>query len=346
MERMGSQEILRGRRGKDMSDLATKYRPKSWQEVVGQQAIISILQRQVANKAWKNTYLFVGPHGCGKTTVARILANEINSGQGSPIEIDAASNSSIENMRGLIADSQQCPIDCDYKVYIIDEAHQLRRPTWDAALKLIEEPPEFSIFIFCTTEFKKIPSTILSRVQTFEFKRVDKSVIADRLEFILNEEVKRNYERVALERIASLANGHVRDAVKYLDRCLDAVDKLTLENVEATLGLVRTDSFNALIECIINKDLNGCLNELMKIKSYNSDMLVVMDEFISFALDCSLYVLTKNYKAVMLPKEVCEALKDSDVYGTFAERLISYRKFADSFNAEVLIKTVIKEMCK
>lgn len=329
-----------------MNDLAIKYRPHAWQDVVGQQAIISILQRQVATKSWSNTYLFVGPHGCGKTTVARILANEINSGQGSPIEIDAASNSSIENMRMLIADAQQCPIDCDYKVYIIDEAHQLRRPTWDAALKLIEEPPEFSIFIFCTTDFKKIPQTIISRVQTFEFRRVDKTVIADRLEFILNEGFQVVYERSALERIAALADGHVRDAVKYLDRCINSVGDITLENVEATLGLVKMESFVSLMSCLLEKDLDGCMREMDKIKSYNADILSVMDDLISFSLDCSIYCLTKNYKYVSIPKEVCLSLKDDKMYQNLVDRLVVYRKYSDSFNAEVFLKSVFVEICQ
>ena len=328
-----------------MNDLALKFRPKSWQEVVGQQAIISILQRQVATKKWGNAYLFVGPYGCGKTTVARILANEINNGQGSPIEIDAASNNGVDNIRGLIADAQQCPLDCDYKVYIIDEAHQLTKAAWNAALKTIEEPPEFSIFIFCTTEFKKMPKTIISRVQTFEFKLVDKSVIADRLEFILNEETNVKYERSALERIASFSGGHVRDAVKCLGNCLKVTDELTLEKVEAILGLVKMESLKNMSTCLVESDLSGCIAEIENIRSYNGDMLSVMDDIISFAVDCSIYCATKNCKYVSIPRDVCEALKDSDLYKTLANRLLAYRKYADSSNAYVFIRNVFVEMC-
>lgn len=326
-------------------NLANKFRPKSWQEIIGQQAIISILQRQVANKSWGNTYLFAGPFGTGKTTTARILANEINHGEGQPIEIDGASNNGVDNIRSLIADAQQCPLDCDYKIYIIDEAHQLTKAAWDASLKLIEEPPSSAIFIFCTTNVKKIPQTILSRVQTFEFKRVDKSVIADRLEFILNEEVKRGYERVALERIASLSDGHVRDAIKYLDRCLNIVDKLTLESVEATLGLVKIESLNTLLNHVADKDLNSCISDIDKIKSYSSDMLSVMDDLISFTLDCSIYSITKNYRSVSIPQEICKSLKCSDLYKVFVNRLMEFRKYSDSFNADVFIKSAIMEIC-
>lgn len=330
-----------------MSDLANKFRPKSWQEVVGQQAIISILQRQIAKKSWKNTYLFVGPHGCGKTTVARILANEINNGQGSPIEIDAASNNGIDNIRNIIADAQQCALDCDYKIYIIDEAHQLTRAAWDAALKLIEEPPESAVFIFCTTNFKKIPETILSRVQTFEFRRVDKTVIADRLEFILNESIQCTYERKALDRIAALADGHVRDAIKYLDKCLDSTDDLTLNNVESILGLVKVESFKNIVDYICKKDLNNCILEFNKIKSYNTNLLQVYDEFIDFCIDCSIYMNTKNYNAVNISKDICKSLiGDFTLYNILVNRLITYRKYSDTYNVEAFIKTVFMETCK
>jgi DNA polymerase-3 subunit gamma/tau len=330
-----------------MVDLSNKFRPHSWQEVVGQQAIISILQRQVAKKSWKNTYLFVGPHGCGKTTVARILASEINNGQGSPIEIDAASNNGVDNIRNLISDAQQCALDCDYKVYIIDEAHQLTRAAWDAALKLIEEPPESAVFIFCTTNFKKIPGTILSRVQTFEFRRVDKDTIANRLEFILNESVQVIYERSALERIAALADGHVRDAIKYLEKCLDSTDNLTLNNVEAILGLVKIESFKNIVDYICKKDLNNCILEFNKIKSYNTDLLQVYDSFINFCIDCAIFMNTKNYNAVSISKDLCKSLiGDYSIYANLVNRLILYRKYSDAYNVESFIKVVLMEMCK
>ena len=329
-------------------DLALKYRPKVWNEVVGQQAIISILQRQVATKSWKNTYLFAGPHGCGKTTVARILANEINNGEGQPIEIDGASNNGIDNIRNLIIDSQQCSIDCDYKVYIIDEAHQLTRAAWDASLKLIEEPPTSAIFIFCTTNIDKIPNTILSRVQTFQFRRVDKQTIFDRLQYIMNEEFNNiPYEEEALDRIAILADGHVRDAIKLLDKCLSASDSLNLEDVETMLGLIKVNSMVNLNNAIIARDLSTCLNELEKIKSYTSDLDKVYDAFLDFSINCAIYANLKDFnKAPNMIKGILDSIKvDKEVNKILVNRLITLKKYLNSSNAEAFLKTILLEMC-
>ena len=330
-------------------DLSLKFRPHSWQEVVGQQAIISILQRQVATKSWKNTYLFAGPHGCGKTTVARILANEINNGEGQPIEIDGASNNGIDNIRNLIIDSQQCSIDCPYKVYIIDEAHQLTRAAWDASLKLIEEPPLSSIFIFCTTNIDKIPNTILSRVQTFQFRRVDKQTIFDRLQFIMNEEFSGiNYEVDALERIAILADGHVRDAIKLLEKCLDASDSLDLNSIETILGLVKINSMVNLINSVMSKDLDKCLKELENIKSYTSDLDKVFDSFIEFSINIALYSVLKDENKVpnMLKNVVDKLIIDKDSINLLVSRLMTYRKHLNNTNSEAFLKIIFLEMCQ
>ena len=329
-------------------DLSLKFRPHSWQEVVGQQAIISILQRQVATKSWKNTYLFAGPHGCGKTTVARILANEINNGEGQPIEIDGASNNGVDNIRNLIIDAQQCSIDCTYKVYIIDEAHQLTRAAWDASLKLIEEPPLSSVFIFCTTNIDKIPNTILSRVQTFQFRRVDKQTIFDRLQFIMNEEFKnRNYEVEALERIAILADGHVRDAIKLLEKCLDASDSLDLDSIETILGLVKINSMVNMVNSVMNKDLGKCLEELENIKSYTSDLDKVFDSLIEFSINIALYsVLRDANKISSMFKSVIDKVIIKNSINLLVSRLMTYRKYLNNINAEAFLKTIFLEMCQ
>lgn len=325
-------------------DLSLKFRPHSWQEVVGQQAIISILQRQVATKSWKNTYLFAGPHGCGKTTVSRILANEINNGQGQPIEIDGASNNGVDNIRNLIIDAQQCPIDCDYKVYIIDEAHQLTRAAWDASLKLIEEPPLSAIFIFCTTNIEKIPKTILSRVQTFQFRRVDTETIFDRLQFIMNEEFPdKEYELDALKRIAMLSDGHVRDSIKLLDKCLDASDSLTLSNVETILGLVKSESMIILNNAIVNKNLDDCLKELNHIKSYSSDLSKAFDDFINFSIDNA---ITSNRMSGVFLNFSNKAVLDKKTNYLLVNRLVAFRKYLNSSNAEAIFKTIFLEMCE
>ena len=169
--------------------LAVKYRPKTWLDVTEQDAIKTILTQQIESGEIKNGYLFCGGAGTGKTTCARIFANEINKGQGTPIEMDAASNNSVEDIRNVIAQAQTKSLDSEYKIFIIDEAHSLSNSAWQAMLKTLEEPPAKSIFIFCTTDPQKIPKTILSRVQRYDFQRISQKGIVSRLEHILHCEM-------------------------------------------------------------------------------------------------------------------------------------------------------------
>jgi len=171
-----------------MQSLAIKYRPKSFDDVVEQSTIKAILWEQIDSREFQHCYLFVGGAGTGKTTCARIFANEINDGQGSPIELDAASNNSVDDMRDLIQQSQTKSLNSEYKVFIIDECHMITVQGWNAILKLIEEPPAKSIFIFCTTNPERIPRTILSRVQRYDFQHISLDGIINRLEYILQQE--------------------------------------------------------------------------------------------------------------------------------------------------------------
>ena len=170
--------------------LAVKYRPKTFDDVTEQTSIKIILEQQLEYGETKNAYLFVGGAGTGKTTTARIFANEINKGIGVPVELDAASNSSVEDVRSIIQQAKTKSLDSEYKVFIIDECHSLSNTAWQAFLKLIEEPPAKSIFIFCTTNPEKIPKTILSRVQRYDFKRISHKGIVDRLRYIIEQENK------------------------------------------------------------------------------------------------------------------------------------------------------------
>lgn len=173
--------------------LAVKYRPKIWSDVCEQNATLAILQQQLIANDIKNSYLFCGPAGCGKTTCARIFANEINKGNGAPIELDAASNNSVDDVREIIQQAKTTSLDSEYKVFIMDEVHALSNQAWQAMLKVLEEPPAKSIFIMCTTDPQKIPKTILSRVQRYDFQRISTNAILDRLKKIIdfeNEELK------------------------------------------------------------------------------------------------------------------------------------------------------------
>lgn len=170
------------------TSLAVKYRPTTFDDVTEQSAVKVILQQQLASNEIQHSYLFCGGAGTGKTTCARIFANEINHHQGNPIEMDAASNNSVDDVRNIIAQAKTQSLDSEYKVFIIDECHSLSNTRWQAMLKLIEEPPAKSIFIFCTTDPQKIPKTILSRVQRYDFQRISQQGIVDRLKTIIERE--------------------------------------------------------------------------------------------------------------------------------------------------------------
>jgi DNA polymerase-3 subunit gamma/tau len=291
--------------------------------------------------------LFTGPHGCGKTTVARIMANEINSGFGEPIEIDAASNNGIDNVRNLINDAQQSSIDCDYKVYIIDECHQLTRAAWDAALKLIEEPPSSAIFIFCTTSPNKVPDTILSRLQRFDFTKIPRTLITDRLTYICNELEDVVVEGDALDRISIVANGHLRDALVLLDKCLDYSNILSITNIECALGIVRIESIHNTIKAVSEGDLSRLLSELDAVSSTNNSIINYYDDLVTYTIDCLIYNKLSSTKYTSILNSFKDDLKfDTNRLDIFLNCLIKFRDNLSDVNAEALLKAIFIKVCR
>ena len=330
-----------------MESLSVKWRPKSWAEIVGQNIVVSILCRQLTTSTWKNAYLFCGPHGCGKTTAARLFARDINNGEGFPIEIDAASNSGIDNVRNIISDAQQGSVISDYKVFIFDEAHQLSKAAWDAMLKIIEEPPTNVIFIFCTTNPAKIPDTILSRVQRFDFNKVPNKLIADRLEFIVQEDLHIPYTREALEAIAIAAKGHVRDAIQLLDKCVSVVDNLNTDNVSNIVGFVDYTELANIENAVIVKDLNSCMKAYEKIKLHSSLNCNIYNSITEFAVNAALYAITKDKAIVDIPDNICYNLNNNfEIANLFVDRLINFAPYITEENADIFLKTIFMEMCK
>lgn len=247
-----------------MKALAIKYRPKTFDEVTEQGSIKVILQEQISTGTIKNAYLFTGGAGTGKTTCARIFANEINKGQGVPIEMDAASNNSVEDVRSITAQAQTKSLDSEYKIFIIDECHSLSNSAWQAMLKTLEEPPAKSIFIFCTTDPQKIPKTILSRVQRYDFQRISKDGIVKRLNYICDKEaidMTGSIEPDALEYLAKLADGGMRDAITLMDKCLSYSTELTVENVVKALGVANYDVMFSLLDSLIESKTSLCLEQ-------------------------------------------------------------------------------------
>lgn len=225
--------------------LYRKYRPTSLAQVIGQPQVTEILQASLDHGAFAHAYLFTGQRGTGKTTVARILAHLVNGLDYSDnlnndsidiIEIDAASNNGVDDVRQIRDSVQLAPMNCRYKIYIIDEFHMLSKPAFNALLKTIEEPPEYVIFVLATTELQKVPATILSRVQRFHFKPVPVDLLAKHLRMIAESE-HINVNDDALRLIAEHGGGSVRDAITLLDQ-LAGNQSITVETVNDILGLI------------------------------------------------------------------------------------------------------------
>lgn len=285
--------------------LALTYRPKKFSDVSEQEYVIKILEHQINTKTHKNCYLFTGPAGCGKTTSARIFARELNAGKGTPIEIDGASNNGVEQVRTIIDQAKMKALDSEYKVYIIDECHALSNNAWQAMLKIIEEPPKDTIFIFCTTDPQKIPATILSRVQRYDFKKISLDGIINRLAYILQCEIelgrKITFDEDAIEYIAKTADGGMRDAISLLDKCLSFSEKLTTENVLKALGSVNYETMFKLLTHICNKELDNSLEVIETVYNEGVDLTQFMKQFWLFVLDVSKYKLFQNFKYLQLP---------------------------------------------
>ena len=257
--------------------LYRKFRPDSFQDVKGQDAIVRTLKNQIRAQRIGHAYLFCGTRGTGKTTVAKILAKAVNCEHpidGNPcnecetckaiaagnsmnvIEIDAASNNGVDNIREIREEVAYSPTSGKYKVYIIDEVHMLSIGAFNALLKTLEEPPSYVIFILATTEAHKIPITILSRCQRYDFKRIARTTIVDRLRELMDEE-QVEVEDKALRYIAKKGDGSMRDALSLLDQCIAFYlgEKLTYEHVLDVLGAVDTDEFSKLLREVLDGDV-------------------------------------------------------------------------------------------
>lgn len=305
-----------------MKSLAVKYRPKDWDDLVEQDAIKVILENQIATNTQKHSYLFVGPAGCGKTTSARIFANKLNGGKCNPIEIDAASNSGVDNVRGIVEDAKKKPLAGEFKVYIIDECHSLSNGAWQAFLKLLEEPPTSAVFIFCTTDPQKIPATIISRVQRFDFSKMSMDGIVHQLYHIMESEVENGAEyhadKASIEYIAKLAEGGMRDAITMLDQCLSYDSTLTVESVAACVGSAYYDDFQELMVAIFNQDVASAVHIVHTVYADGKDLKRFMEQFQYYLLDVTVYKTFGTFDMVQIPdlpqyREVMDSEKMDDV---------------------------------
>lgn len=296
-----------------MESLANKYRPQQFKDVVGQTHVISILQNQLESGSTKQGYLFCGGAGTGKTTNARIFAKSLDS---ELIEIDAASNNGVDNVREIREQVKYKPMNKKYKVYIIDEVHMLSTGAFNALLKTLEEPPAHALFILCTTDPQKIPATILSRVQRYDFKRIPQEQVVERLSDIIaweNEEVDiatggsadpEDYFDVdddTLEYIAKLADGGMRDAISLLDTCLGYKRQLTMDDLFEILGTAPVNDYMNVIYHIYNQDPQALIVKLEQVHLDGKDLKQFVKGLAQFVIDLRKLLLFRSMDFVQLP---------------------------------------------
>ena len=309
--------------------LSVRYRPKTFEDMTEQSAIKDILMNQLKTKTFQHGYLFTGPAGTGKTTSARIFANMINEGKGNPIEVDAASNSGVDNIRQIIEDAKRKPLDAEYKIFIVDECHSLSNGAWQALLKTLEEPPKFTIFIFCTTDPQKIPNTILSRVQRYNFQKISKAGITQRLRYILEREnIMVNDD--AVEYIAKVANGGCRDAITLLDKCLSLSHDITLENVLKTIGSEDYSTFITFLSALEGKEKEISIKVIEDVYTAGKDVKQFMRDFAKFVLEVEKYALYKNFDYISLPNTL-----ENELEQLIDDSLFDIMDFVVSLNNQI-----------
>jgi DNA polymerase-3 subunit gamma/tau len=315
-------------------------------EVVGQDQIIQTIRSQVKNKSIPHAYLFSGTRGTGKTSTAKILSRAVNcltpDGENpcnnceicrgildenlmDIIEIDAASNNGVDDVRELRENVKYPPSKATYKVYIIDEVHMLSTGAFNALLKTLEEPPHYVIFILATTEPHKIPATILSRCQRFDFKRVAKEANKERIGYILDQ-MSIDYEVEAIDLIIQNADGAVRDALSLLDKCLDGNgQELTLAHAMESLGLVMDDVLFDFSSAMIEKDAEGLFNQIDRLNENGKDLTQFLKRLI---------VHYRNYMMVKVGADVSRMINESDFY------LEEMQKQVDKITIQTLIRWI------
>ena len=337
--------------------LATVYRPHTFSDVVEQNATVTLLQNQIETGTFKNVLLFTGSAGTGKTTSARIFAKAINDGKGTPIEIDGASNNGVENVRDIISKAQQKALDAKYKVFIIDECHALSNSAWQAMLKIIEEPPVNTVFIFCTTDPQKIPATILSRVQRYDFQRISFNGIVNRLKYIIEQERKNGanieIDDASIEYIAKIAEGGMRDSITMLDKVLSLDDKITLEKTTKILGGINYDIMFKLLNDIIDYKEQDVIETIEKLYSEGADLKLFIKQFTLFVLDVCKYYLFGNFDYIQIPSLFEEQLKSlkNGVPQDFVNFVLEKVNDLNSVikweqNVKPIVEIALKMLCK
>lgn len=356
--------------------LYRKFRPREFEDVKGQEHIVTTLKNQIKADRIGHAYLFCGTRGTGKTTVAKIFAKAVNCEHpvdGSPcgtceacrmiaagtsmnvIEIDAASNNGVENIRQIREEVEYAPTEGKYKVYIIDEVHMLSIGAFNALLKTLEEPPSYVIFILATTEVHKIPITILSRCQRYDFHRISIETISTRL-FELLEKEQVEAEEKAVRYVAKAADGSMRDALSLLDQCIAFYlgETLTYDHVLEVLGAVDTEVFSRLFRQILDKNILGAVELLEEIVIQGRELGQFVTDFTWYLRNLLLVQSSDEMEDVLDISTENLALLKEEAQMAEADTLIRYiRIFSELSNQvkystqkRVLIEIAIIKLCK
>ena len=356
--------------------LYRKYRPKDFSSVRGQEHIVKTLTNQIQADRIGHAYLFCGTRGTGKTTVAKIFAKAVNCENPGPngpcgecamckaieeqssmnvVEIDAASNNRVDDIRQVIDEVQYSPAEGRFKVYIIDEVHMLSAGAFNALLKTLEEPPAYVIFILATTEAHKIPITILSRCQRYDFHRISIDTITDRLaELMRTEQV--DVEERALRYVAKAGDGSMRDALSLLDQCIafHLGEKLTYENVLEVLGAVDTEVFSALLRQVLAKDVTGAILTVDQLVDQGRELGQMVNDFTWYMRNLLLIQSADDMEDVLdMSAEHLAALKE-EAQMVEPETLIRYIRIFSELSSQIryaaqkriLLEIAIIKLCR